>query len=204
MIGRIRGIIIEKQPPLILLEIYGIGISYEVYMPITSFDGLPGIGQEVTLYTHCIVREDIKILFGFFKKNEIILFRELIKVNGVGPKLALAIISGMSEKEFYSAVANNEINTLIKLPGVGKKTAERLLVEMKDRFKNTYKTFLSIGELPDFTDNKKEAIAALISLGYTYNNASQMVNKVAQSSIGSNCETLIIKALRTTILGEND
>lgn len=133
MIGRLRGIILEKQPPLVLLETNGVG--YEVHMPMTCFYELPELGQEAIVFTQFVVREDAQLLYGFNDKQERALFRELIKVNGVGPKLALAILSGMSAQQFVSAVEREEITTLIKLPGVGKKTAERLVVEMKDRFK---------------------------------------------------------------------
>ena len=133
MIGRLRGIILEKQPPLVLLETNGVG--YEVQLPMTCFYELPDLGQEAIIFTQFIVREDAQLLYGFNDKQERALFRELIKVNGVGPKLALAILSGMSAQQFVSAVEKEEITALIKLPGVGKKTAERLVVEMKDRFK---------------------------------------------------------------------
>ena len=133
MIGRLRGVILEKQPPLVLLEANGVG--YEVHMPMTCFYELPELGQEAIVFTQFVVREDAQLLYGFNDKQERALFRELIKVNGVGPKLALAILSGMSAQQFVSAVEREEITTLVKLPGVGKKTAERLVVEMKDRFK---------------------------------------------------------------------
>lgn len=133
MIGRLRGLIIEKQPPKVLIEVGGVG--YEVFMPMTCFYELPDNGKEVIVLTHFAVREDAQILYGFNHEQERELFRELIKVNGVGPKLALAILSGMSAQQFISAVEQGEIKTLVKLPGVGTKTAERLIVEMKDRLK---------------------------------------------------------------------
>lgn len=138
MIGRLRGNILEKQPPLVLLEANGVG--YEVHMPMTCFYELPELGQEAIVFTHFVVREDAQLLYGFNDKQERALFRELIKVNGVGPKLALAILSGMSAQQFVSAVEREEITALVKLPGVGKKTAERLVVEMKDRFKGSTAT----------------------------------------------------------------
>ncbi|PLK58519.1 Holliday junction branch migration protein RuvA [Candidatus Palibaumannia cicadellinicola] len=191
MIGRIRGIILAKQPPLVLLETYGIG--YEVYIPITYFDILPEIGEEAIFYTHFVIREDTQMLFGFINKPDMMLFRELIKVNGVGPKLALAIIAGMSETQFLKAIKHKEINILMQLPGVGKKTAERLVVEMKDKFKSISLREQFIVE----HDPESEAVAALISLGYTHQNASKMVKKVAGA--GANCEALIRDALRTTL-----
>ena len=133
MIGRLRGIILEKQPPLVLLETAGVG--YEVHMPMTCFYELPEAGQEAIVFTHFVVREDAQLLYGFNNKQERTLFKELIKTNGVGPKLALAILSGMSAQQFVNAVEREEVASLVKLPGIGKKTAERLIVEMKDRFK---------------------------------------------------------------------
>lgn len=136
MIGRLRGIIIEKQPPLVLIEVGGVG--YEVHMPMTCFYELPEAGQEAFVFTHFVVREDAQLLYGFNNKQERTLFKELIKTNGVGPKLALAILSGMSAQQFVNAVEREEVVALVKLPGIGKKTAERLIVEMKDRFKGLH------------------------------------------------------------------
>lgn len=142
MIGRLRGIIIEKQPPLVLLETGGVG--YEVHMPMTCFYELPEAGQEAIIFTHFVVREDAQLLYGFNNKQERTLFKELIKTNGVGPKLALAILSGMSAQQFVNAVEREELGALVKLPGIGKKTAERLIVEMKDRFRGYTVTCLHL------------------------------------------------------------
>lgn len=120
MIGRIRGVILEKQPPVVLIEA-GNGVGYEINMPMTCFYELPDIGQEAIIYTQFIVREDAQLLYGFNQKQERALFRELIKVNGVGPKLALAILSGMSARQFVTVIENESISSLVKLPGVGKK-----------------------------------------------------------------------------------
>ncbi|AUH01050.1 Holliday junction branch migration protein RuvA [Pectobacteriaceae bacterium CE70] len=205
MIGRIRGIVLEKQPPQVLIEANGVG--YEVHMPMTCFYELPDLGQEAVIFTHFVVREDAQLLFGFNNKQERSLFRELIKVNGVGPKLALAILSGMSAQQFVSAVERQEIGVLIKLPGVGKKTAERLVVEMKDRFKGLNgDLFNSPGNmaLPPLTpvsepvaDPLAEAEAALVSLGYKPQDASRMISKVSRPD--STCETLIRDALRAVL-----
>ncbi|BBI91319.1 Holliday junction branch migration protein RuvA [Serratia symbiotica] len=204
MIGRLRGNILEKQPPLVLLEANGVG--YEVYMPMTCFYQLPELGQEAIVFTHFVVREDAQLLYGFNDKQERALFRELIKVNGVGPKLALAILSGMSAQQFVSAVEHEEITTLIKLPGVGKKTAERLVVEMKDRFKGLNGdlfTNSSGSSLPATAvqtadnDTEAEAVSALVALGYKPQEASRMVSKIAKS--GADCETLIRDALRAAL-----
>ncbi|QHA89189.1 Holliday junction branch migration protein RuvA [Serratia rhizosphaerae] len=204
MIGRLRGNILEKQPPLVLLEANGVG--YEVHMPMTCFYELPELGQEAIVFTHFVVREDAQLLYGFNDKQERALFRELIKVNGVGPKLALAILSGMSAQQFVTTVEREEITALVKLPGVGKKTAERLVVEMKDRFKglngdlfaNSSEINLpaNAGKAPE-ADIEAEAAAALVALGYKPQEASRMVGKVAKP--GADCETLIRDALRAAL-----
>ncbi|VEI69560.1 Holliday junction branch migration protein RuvA [Serratia rubidaea] len=204
MIGRLRGNILEKQPPLVLLEANGVG--YEVHMPMTCFYELPELGQEAIVFTHFVVREDAQLLYGFNDKQERALFRELIKVNGVGPKLALAILSGMSAQQFVTTVEREEITALVKLPGVGKKTAERLVVEMKDRFKGLNgDLFANSSEinLPAHTgkaseaDIEAEAAAALVALGYKPQEASRMVSKIAKP--GADCETLIRDALRAAL-----
>lgn len=203
MIGRLRGNILEKQPPLVLLEANGVG--YEVHMPMTCFYELPELGQEAIVFTHFVVREDAQLLYGFNDKQERALFRELIKVNGVGPKLALAILSGMSAQQFVSAVEREEITALVKLPGVGKKTAERLVVEMKDRFKglngdlfNSSEISLpSAAEKAPEADAEAEAVSALVALGYKPQEASRMVSKIAKP--GAGCETLIRDALRAAL-----
>jgi len=203
VIGRLRGLVLEKQPPLVLLEVGGVG--YEIYMPMTCFYELPDIGTETLVFTHFVVREDAHLLFGFNNKQERTLFRELIKVNGVGPKLALAILSGMSAQQFVNAVEREDSVSLIKLPGVGKKTAERLVVEMKDRFKGMHgdlftpatELVLTAPESGIADDSEAEAVAALVSLGYKPQEASRMISKVARS--GADCETLIRDALRAAM-----
>lgn len=203
MIGRLRGLIIEKKPPEIVIEVNGIG--YEVAMPMTCFYELPEYGEEVIIFTHLIVREDAQLLYGFNREQERSLFRELIKVNGVGPKLALTILSGMSASQFILAMQQSEIKSLVKLPGVGKKTAERLIVEMKDRLKQF--TSSSISNIipsnfpadPISQDNeaKAEAISALIALGYKSQEASKIINKVVRTGIDS--QTLIKEALKAAL-----
>lgn len=204
MIGRLRGNILEKQPPLVLLEANGVG--YEIYMPMTCFYELPELQHEAVIFTHFVVREDAQLLFGFNSKQERALFRELIKVNGVGPKLALAILSGMSAQQFVTAVEKEEIASLVKLPGVGKKTAERLVVEMKDRFKGMHGdlfggdsafTLTTPSAEPETNDAESEAVAALVSLGYKPQEASRMISKVGRPD--ADCETLIREALRAAI-----
>ncbi|OWF80818.1 Holliday junction branch migration protein RuvA [Yersinia rohdei] len=204
MIGRLRGIILEKQPPLVLLETNGVG--YEVQLPMTCFYELPELGQEAIIFTQFVVREDAQLLYGFNDKQERALFRELIKVNGVGPKLALAILSGMSAQQFVAAVEREDITTLVKLPGVGKKTAERLVVEMKDRFKGLNgDLFNNTGDIQlpasaaktSDADIEAEAASALVALGYKPQEASRLVGKIAKP--GADCETLIRDALRAAL-----
>ncbi|BDH45442.1 Holliday junction ATP-dependent DNA helicase RuvA [Salmonella enterica subsp. enterica serovar Choleraesuis] len=205
MIGRLRGIILEKQPPLVLLETGGVG--YEVHMPMTCFYELPEPGKEAIVFTHFVVREDAQLLYGFSNKQARTLFRELIKTNGVGPKLALAILSGMSAQQFVNAVEREDSASLVKLPGIGKKTAERLVVEMKDRFKGLHGDLFTPASdlvltapagsaLPD-DDAEAEAAAALVSLGYKPQEASRMISKVAKK--GADSETLIRDALRAAL-----
>src|SRR5690606_38505562 len=133
MIGRLSGILLEKQPPHILLDVNGVG--YEVDAPMSTFSRLPAIGDKVTLHTHLVVREDAQLLYAFAEKRDRTLFRELIRLNGVGPKLALALMSGLEVDELIAAVQAQDTSALVRVPGVGKKTAERLLVELKDKFK---------------------------------------------------------------------
>lgn len=202
MIGRLRGIIIEKQPPKVLIDVGGVG--YNVFMPMTCFYELPNNGQEVIVLTHLIVREDAQLLYGFNHEQERELFRELIKVNGVGPKLALAILSGMSAQQFIVAVEQGEIKTLVKLPGVGTKTAERLIVEMKDRVKrfgeelSDSMTIVETGNIKKSSNQiESEAVSALIALGYKPQEASRIISKVIKP--GMDCETLIREALKSAL-----
>ncbi|MBV7387135.1 Holliday junction branch migration protein RuvA [Pasteurellaceae bacterium TAE3-ERU1] len=201
MIGRLQGILIEKQPPEILLDVNGVG--YELLLPMTSFYALPETGASVSLFTHMVVREDAHLLFGFMQKRDRTLFRELIKTNGVGPKLALAILSAMSVDEFSYAIEREELSKLVKIPGVGKKTAERLLVELKGKFEDVKPHFFvdNVADLPNAQplddDPASEAVAALISLGYKAPEAEKMVKRVAQAGMSS--EMLIRDALKSAL-----
>jgi holliday junction DNA helicase RuvA len=131
MIGRLRGEIVHKQPPFLLLEVNGVG--YELESPLSTFYDLPGVGAQVSLYTHLLVREDAQVLYAFAGERERALFRALLKVSGIGAKMALAILSGMSVDEFARCVQTDNSAALVRLPGIGKKTAERLVIEMRDR-----------------------------------------------------------------------
>ncbi|GFD67994.1 Holliday junction branch migration protein RuvA [Alteromonas sp. KUL106] len=206
MIGRIRGTLAEKQPPEILVDVAGVG--YEIHMPMTSFYQLPAVGEEVVVYTHFVVREDAQLLFGFADKMERGLFRELIKANGVGPKLGLAILSGMSAGQFLTSVQNEDVSALVSLPGIGKKTAERLVVELKDRLAKFGKTqsivmpppssdLLSGNSIVALNDVRKEAQSALIALGYKPAQASKLVDSVYKEGMES--EALIREALKAAL-----
>jgi len=196
MIGRLHGILLVKKPPQLLIDVAGVG--YEVSAPMTTFYELPEIGNEITLHTHLAVREDAHVLYGFLREQDRLLFRTLIKVSGVGPKLALAILSGMSADEFAGLVQIGDSTALTKLPGVGKKTAERLVVEMKDRLKDwqgvTLAPETSTSSAVSANNTVKDAVSALVSLGYKPQEASRMVSQVESDGLSS--EEMIRLALR--------
>lgn len=209
MIGHLRGRILEKQPPWLLLDVNGVG--YEVEASMNTFYKLPERGAEVGLYTHFVVREDAQLLYGFADQQEKLLFRSLIKVNGVGPKMALAILSGISAEEFIRTVHNEDTTALVRVPGVGKKTAERLIVEMKDRLSQLQlptlvELELSSGNLPVVeavtTDHRAEAESALIALGYKPQQATRAIEQAAKAlSDAAVTEDLIRQALKTMVSG---
>ena len=194
MIGFLRGRLITKTPPTLLIDVQGVG--YEVEAPMTTFYELPPLGAELTLYTHLVIREDAHSLFGFSAEAERTLFRTLIKVNGVGPKLALAILSGQSAAEFGQAIHNSDMNALIRLPGVGKKTAERLLIELRDRLPALPETE-TLNPATLNNNAVQEAISALCALGYKSADASKMVQAIPAE--GKSCEQLIRLALQSTL-----
>jgi Holliday junction DNA helicase RuvA len=197
MIGQITGIIVSKIAPDVLVDVQGVG--YEVLVSLGTFFDLPDIGQGVTLHTHFVVREDAQLLFGFSSLQERILFRTLIKVNGVGPKMALGILSGMTTGEFAHAIRNNDVATLVRLPGVGKKTAERLVIEMRDRVDDIDTT---ANENTDVSikrpDIQQEAESALIALGYKPQDAAKMISRVDSDEMAS-AEQLIRGALKSMV-----
>ncbi|ORT49498.1 ATP-dependent DNA helicase RuvA [Vibrio sp. qd031] len=204
MIGRLRGILVEKQPPELLIEVNGIG--YEVQMPMSCFYELPELGEEAIIYTHFVVREDAQLLYGFNSVKERALFREVIKANGVGPKLGLGILSGMTASQFVACVEREDISTLVKLPGVGKKTAERLVVEMKDRLKgwgagDLFTPATDAAPIESASSNKvsadDEAVSALLALGYKPVQASKVISQVAKPGMSS--EQLIREALKSMV-----
>ncbi len=196
MIGQLFGIILEKQPPTLVLKVGGVG--YEVDASMNTFYKLPEVGQEVTLYTHLVVREDAHQLYGFATRSERLLFRTLLKVNGVGPKLALAILSSIEPDDFVRCVIHQETARLVCLPGIGKKTAERLIIEMKDKLKdwssNVPLTAMSDTLQPSHNQVLQDAISALVALGYKPQEASRAVSKVDAVDLTS--EEIIRRALR--------
>lgn len=164
MIGRISGILAEKNPPQILVDVGGVG--YEIDVPMSSFYNLPNIGDKVTLLTEFIVREDAQLLFGFLTHDERITFRQLLKVSGVGARTALAVLSGMSVADLAHAVAMQEVGRLTKVPGIGKKTAERLLLELKDKLPKAPGVAAG-GSAPVYIPNiSGDILNALMALGY--------------------------------------
>ncbi|MBN2690162.1 MAG: Holliday junction branch migration protein RuvA [Gammaproteobacteria bacterium] len=189
MIGRLKGIILEKQAPDLLLDVAGIG--YEVQAPMSTFYQLPEIGKSVILHTHLVVREDAQLLYGFISKSERSLFRELIKSSGVGPKLALTILSGMDPDLFVQVVIQGDLVALTKLPGVGKKTAERLLVEMRGRLKDW-----NVADMSSVADSApaSDALSALLALGYRSQDANRVVAKYKNQQLSS--EEIIKLALK--------
>jgi Holliday junction DNA helicase RuvA len=195
MIGRLRGIILEKQAPDLVLDVQGVG--YEVAAPMSTFIGLPALEEEVTLFTHLIVREDAQLLYGFATVRERLLFRSLLKVNGVGAKLALTILSGSDVDDFARSVQEGDAASLTRLPGVGKKTAERLIVEMRDRLKEVSGAMglkPVVSEAAALAGAKDEAIEALISLGYKPAEADKMIR--GMDGDGLSTEQLIKLALQ--------
>ncbi|MDD4914875.1 MAG: Holliday junction branch migration protein RuvA [Methylococcales bacterium] len=198
MIGFLRGVLIHKAPPQLVLDVQGVG--YEVEAPMTTFYDLPALGQEVRLYTHLIVREDAHILFGFASETERMLFRVLIRVNGVGPKLALTILSGQSVAEFYRSVNDNDVKSLVRLPGVGQKTAERLIIEMRGRLPAADQPVMASAPGSggaSLASPRQEAVTALCALGYKPQDAQRMVQAIATED--KSCEDIIRLALRGAI-----
>ncbi|MBJ7538187.1 Holliday junction branch migration protein RuvA [Marinomonas transparens] len=195
MIGRIVGTLIEKTPPELLIDVGGIG--YELSASMTTIYDLPPVGGLVTLYTHFQVKEDSQTLYGFFDKSERALFRILIKVNGIGPKMALAVLSSMSSEELIANVQDSDVTALTRIPGVGKKTAERLIIELRDKLGQAAKNdlFSTPAVLRQVqADPRQEAEAALISLGYKPQEAAKAVASVPVDA--ANSEEVIKAALK--------
>lgn len=195
MIGHLRGRLAAKHPPQLLLDVGGVG--YEVEAPMSTFYGLPTVGAEVSLHTHLVVREDAHVLFGFGTERERSLFRELIKVSGVGPRIALGILSGASVDEFHRCVEAGDVASLVRIPGIGRKTAERLVIEMRDRLKVLAgPAFLPDGQAAPgvAASPQAEAFSALVALGYKPAEVTRLLGKVDPAVTST--EELIRHALR--------
>lgn len=200
MIGFIRGILVAKRAPSLLIDVQGLG--YELDAPMSTFYQLPEIGAEVRLYTHLQVREDAHSLFGFGTEAERSLFRSLIRVSGIGAKLALTILSGISVDDFRACVERQDSARLVRLPGIGKKTAERLIIEMRDRLEVGAPSLAPAGFAggavhPPATEPADEAVSALIALGFKPQEANTLVAK--QSAAGRSAEDLIRLALQSAV-----
>jgi Holliday junction DNA helicase RuvA len=194
MIGFLRGRLAAKHPPQLVVDVGGVG--YEVEAPMSTFYGLPSPGAEVSLYTHLVVREDAHVLYGFGTERERSLFRELIKVSGVGPRIALALLSGINVDAFHSCVEAQDVASLVRVPGIGRKTAERLVVEMRDRLKGLAGPALA-GATPlagSAGNAQSEAFSALVALGYKPVEVTRLLQKVDPAV--ATTEDLIRHALR--------
>lgn len=200
MIGRIRGVLIEKSAPDIQVEVNG--IAYELQLPMTSLFKLPPLGEEVTLHTHFVVREDAQQLFAFFDSKDKSLFRALIKVNGVGPKMALGILSSVESDELVTLVLNNDVSALVAMPGIGKKTAERLIIELRDRLKDLGAGGGSEQAGGTAAQGAKAAVIeaenALVSLGYKPPQAARAIAAAQKAQpAAASSEELIRLALKS-------
>lgn len=205
MIGRLQGQLLEKKAPEVLVDVNGVG--YEVLVPMTTLYQLPEIGGKVTLSIHFAVSENSQALYGFYDKKDRELFRTLIKVSGVGPKMALAILSGMETDQLVSCVMEDNVSALVKVPGVGKKTAERLIIELRDKLKTWQVAHSPLAEMEaasqpqtdggQGSDIVAEAESALVALGYKPVEASKMVANVLRAHSVTRSEELIRLALRS-------
>lgn len=195
MIGFLRGTVDEKQAPHVVIDVNGVG--YDIETPMSSFFNLPALGEKVSIRTHLVVREDAHILYGFLTEQERALFRSLIKVNGVGPKVALGILSGVSVDDFCLWVGDNNVAALVRLPGIGKKTAERLIIDMRDRLPEQLGSTTSVpsGVSVQPASSIEEAISALVALGYKPQDAEKRARAVASDNASS--EQIIRSALQS-------
>ncbi|MFZ9405910.1 MAG: Holliday junction branch migration protein RuvA [Burkholderiaceae bacterium] len=192
MIGRISGTLLGKEPPQVLVDVGGVG--YELDVPMSTFYDLPSLGERVTLLTHLVVREDAHLLYGFLSADERSAFRELIRVSGIGPRMALAVLSGLSVGELAQAVALQESGRLVKVPGIGKKTAERLLLELKGRFAQAIGR-ADAGLAPAEGDHAADILRALLALGYSEREASVAARQVPAGTPVSDGIRLALKQL---------
>ena len=191
MIGSLRGRLASKQAPHIVIECEGVG--YEVETPMSTFLDLPPVGEDLFVHTHMLVREDAQLLYGFASEAERALFRTVLKISGVGAKMGLAILSAMSEADFRRCVEYEDTGTLVKIPGVGKKTAERLIIEMRDKFKQM-PAASEATKIAAPANPKSEAVDALVSLGYKVNEVNKLIGNMDVD--GKSAEDIIRQALR--------
>lgn len=194
MIGYLQGVLLDKRPPTLVLDVHGVG--YELDAPMTTFYDLPATGENVTVFTHMVVREDAQMLFAFGDASQRDVFRSLLKVSGVGPRVALAILSTLSTRDFFHAVTDNDVTRLTRVPGIGRKTAERLIVEMRDRvLKQVEEKDEAPTAMAERRDNPVEdAVGALMALGYKPAEASRTIRGIDGEGLSS--EDLIRRALR--------
>lgn len=202
MIGHLKGTLSLKKTPYLVVDVNGVG--YELQASMTTIYALPALGKEVFLYTHMVVREDAQLLYAFADEAERIVFRQIIKVSGVGPKLALAILSGMNVASFIECIESRDSGRLVKLPGVGSKTAERLIIEMKDKLDKHFTTQQSFSSVVLTNDQsatnrmaQQDAVSALVALGYKPQDAQSSIRKVYVEDADS--ETLIRLALQSIV-----
>jgi len=187
MIGRLSGILLEKQPPQVLLDVNGVG--YEIDVPMSTFFDLPAVGESTTLFTHLLIREDAHLLFGFATEPERKLFRQLIKITGVGARTALALLSGMNVAELHQAVTDHDTTRLVKVPGIGKKTAERLLLELRDKLKIEKSEAIQV---VTESSHANDIFNALLSLGYNEKEANWAVKQIP-------AETTVAEGIRQAL-----
>lgn len=200
MIGRLNGLLVETDGEEVIVDVAGVG--YRLSVPLSTSAGLPPIGNKVTLNVHTHVRDDALLLFGFFDRSELKLFQTLIGVSGIGPRLALTILSHFTPDSFASAVINDETSRLTKVPGIGKKTAARIILELKDRLKKSW-VFPDenddLGHMNDgvsLTSDQDDALVALVSLGFSEPEVTQVLSRIGEDQGQSSVEQLIQKALR--------
>jgi len=199
VIGRIRGLLLEKKAPDILIDVQG--VAYELQAPMSTFYQLPEVGSELILHTHFVVREDAQLLYGFYNLQERVMFRSLIKVSGVGPKMALVILSGMAVDDFVRTVHNNDIAAMVRMPGIGRKTAERLIVEMRDRLKDWSAGPAATPASIQHSEERQmstDAETALVALGYKPQEAARVIVQILKLNADpGSSEELIRLALRS-------
>lgn len=177
MIGRLTGLMLEKHPPLVLVDVQGVG--YEINVPMSTFYNLPAVGEKITLHTYLVIREDVHLLFGFATDAERQVFRQLVKISGVGARTALAILSGLSVTDLHQAVASQDSSQIIKIPGIGKKTAERLLLELRDKLSSN---IVNVDSSMSSSKVNSDILNALLSLGYNAREASWTIKQLSSDA----------------------